>query len=214
MPCAVVTSRYFKLKTWSGFTVNLPYSRMVMTGGDQIKVPRHATAAELEIARQALEDSLNEVTARAYALAGTTERGGPTDETATRYGILLGAYCLATRLAQPAVPLLLKYRERKGKEEASRTDERQGIPSAKRMAGPLVWLHAASVGETIAIIALIERLVTQRPDLQILVTTGTLTRQKLRRRRFQGTGIHHYIPFEKPLFMGRFLDHWKPDLPY
>lgn len=212
LPCAVVTSRYFKLKTWSGFTVNLPYSRMVMTGGDQIKVPRHATAAELEIARQVLEDSLNEVTARAYKLAGTTESGGPTDETATRYGVLLGAYCLATRLAQPAVPLLLKYRERKGKEEASRTGERQGLPSATRMAGPLVWLHAASVGETIAIMPLIERLATQRPDLQLLLTTGTVTSAKLAQARLPGTAIHQYIPLDTPSFMRRFLDHWKPDV--
>ncbi|HDL16565.1 MAG TPA: DUF374 domain-containing protein, partial [Rhizobiales bacterium] len=50
IPCAVVTNRYFKLDTWSGFTVNLPFSRMVMTGGEQIRVPRHATSSELEAA--------------------------------------------------------------------------------------------------------------------------------------------------------------------
>jgi len=212
LPCAVVTKRYYKLKTWSGFTVNLPFSRMVMTGGGQIKVPRHATADELEAARQLLEESLNEVTARAYDLSGTTERGGPTDYTATEYGALLRAYCLGTRILQPAVPLLLKYRERKGKEETGRTGERQGIPSAPRKPGPLVWFHAASVGETIAILHLIERLATQRPDLQLLLTTGTVTSAKLALKRLPGGATHQYIPLDTPLFMQRFLDHWNPDV--
>jgi len=212
MPCAVVTNRYFKLKTWSGFTVNLPFSSIVMTGGEQIKVPRHATAAELEAARQVLEDSLNEVTARAYELSGTTERGGPTDSTATEYGAILRAYCLGTRLLQPAVPLLLKYRERKGKEETGRTGERQGIPSAIRKSGPLVWFHAASVGETISIMHLIERLATQRPDLQLLLTTGTVTSAELARTRLPDGAIHQYIPLDTPHFMRRFFDYWKPDV--
>ena len=210
LPCAVVTNRYFKLKTWSGFTVNLPFSSMVMAGGEQISVPRHATDGELEAARQALEDSLNEVTARAYELSGTTERGGPTDGKATEYGTMLRAYCLATGLLQPAAPLLLKYRERQGKEETGRTGERQGMPSAPREPGPLVWFHAASVGETIAILHLIERLAKQRPDLQLLLTTGTVTSAKLARTRLPKGAIHQYIPLDTPLFMRRFFDHWKP----
>ncbi len=212
LPCAVVTNRYYKLKTWSGFTVNLPYSKMVMTGGEQIRVPRHATAEELEIARQVLEDSLNEVTARAYDLSGTTERGGPTDSTAKEYGILLRTYSMGTRLLQPAVPLLLKYRERKGKEEPGRTGERQGKASAKRKRGQLIWFHAASVGETIAILHLIERLASRRPKVQLLLTTGTVTSAKLARTRLPKSAIHQYIPLDTPRFMQRFLDHWKPDV--
>ncbi|MFQ5627026.1 MAG: lysophospholipid acyltransferase family protein, partial [Methyloligellaceae bacterium] len=110
LPCAVVTNRYFKLNTWSGFTVNLPFSNMVIAGGEQIRVPRHATVAELEAARQALEDGLNEVTARAYKSSGTTERGGPTGKKANEYGTILRGYTLTTRLLQPTAPLLLKYR--------------------------------------------------------------------------------------------------------
>ena len=210
LPCAVATNRYFKLNSWSGFTVNLPFSSMVMAGGQQIRVARHANEAELETARQALEDSLNEVTARAYKSSGTTERGGPTGDRANQYGALLRGYTAITSLLQPAAPLLLKYRQRHGKEEAGRTAERMGIPGAARPDGQIVWFHAASVGETNAILHLIERLMQERPDLQVILTTGTVTSARLARARLARRAIHQYIPLDTPDFMARFLDHWKP----
>ncbi len=212
MPCAVVSSRYFKLNNWSGFTVNLPFSSMVIAGGEQIRVPRHATASELEAARKALEESLNEVTARAYKLSGTTERGGPAGETAREYGAMLRGYTLATRLLQPVAPLLLKYRQRHSKEEAGRTGERLGIPSIPRPEGPLVWFHAASVGETNAILHLIERLMQERPDLHVLLTTGTVTSARLARARLPDQAIHQYVALDTPDFMKRFYDHWRPGI--
>lgn len=212
MPCAVITNRYFKLGTWSGFTVNLPFSSMIIAGGEQIRVPRHATNSELEAARKALEESLNEVTARAYKLSGTTELGGPTGATAGEYGAMLRGYTLGTRLLQPVAPLLLKYRERHGKEETGRTDERLGIANVPRPEGELVWFHAASVGETNAILHLIERLMKQRPDLQILLTTGTVTSARLARARLPRRAIHQYVPLDAPDFMERFYDHWRPGI--
>ncbi len=211
LPCAVVTKHYLKLNTWSGFTLNLPFSKMVMACGEQIRVPRHASSEELEAARQLLEDSINEVTARAYRVAGTRERGIPSDKDPVAYGLMLRTYVAGTRLLQPTAPLLLKYRERQGKEEAGRTDERLGLPSAQRKPGFLVWLHAASVGEANAILHLIEKLMHQRPDLQVLLTTGTVTSAKLARARLPEKAIHQYVPLDTPDFMKRFFDHWQPD---
>lgn len=212
MPCAVVTKRYLKLNTWSGFTVNLPFSKMVLAGGEQIKVPRHADEAELEAARQLLEDSMNEVIARAYRVAGTRERGIASDGDPVGYGPVLRGYVRATRLLQRTAPLLLRYRERQGKEEAGRTGERLGLPSAPRLRGSLIWLHAASVGETVAILHLIEKLMSQRPDLQILLTTGTVTSARLARARLPDGAIHQYVPLDAPDFMLRFFEHWRPSI--
>ncbi len=210
LPCAVVTKHYLKLNTWSGFTVNLPFSKIVMAGGEQIKVPRHASNEEIETLRLLLEDSMNEVTARAYHVAGSSERGIPTEQNPVAYGPLLRTYVRGTRLLQPAAPLLLKYRERQGKEETGRTDERLGFHSAPRKSGSLIWLHAASVGETNAVLHLIERMIDQRPDLQILLTTGTVTSAKLARSRLPEGAIHQYVPLDTPDFIKRFFDHWKP----
>jgi 3-deoxy-D-manno-octulosonic-acid transferase len=212
MPCAVVTKRYLKLNTWSGFTVNLPFSHMVLAAGEPIAVSRHADEAELEAARQLLQEGMDEVIARAYRVAGTRERGIAGDGAPVAYGPVLRTYVRAMRLLQPTAPLLLKYRERQGKEEAGRTDERLGLPSAPRVPAPLVWLHAASVGEATAVLHLIEKLMARRPDLQILLTTGTVTSAKLARDRLPEGAIHQYIPLDTPDFMKRFFDHWRPSV--
>lgn len=70
VPCAMATSRAFSIRTWSAFTFNLPFSKLAIVVGDPIRVPRHAGSIELEKVRLAVERGLNEVTARAYALAG------------------------------------------------------------------------------------------------------------------------------------------------
>jgi 3-deoxy-D-manno-octulosonic-acid transferase len=210
LPIAVVTNRYFKLGTWSGFTLNLPFSNMVMASGEQIKVPRHVTNEELERYRKMLEDSLNEVTARAYRLSGTREREISNEDDPTGYGPVLRSYVRLTRLFQPAARLLLRLRERQGKEESGRISERLGIPSAPRPDGELVWLHAASVGETIAVLRLIESLIANSPELKVLLTTGTVTSAKLAAARLPKGTVHQYFPLDTPGFMARFFDHWRP----
>ncbi len=210
LPCAVVTKRYIKLNTWSGFTINLPFSKMVLAGGNQVRVPRHADAEELEAARQTLEDELNETTARAYRIAGTKERGISARGEPPAFGLKLRAYSWLTHMFQPAAPLLLRYRERQGKEEKSCIPERLGYASTKRPTGDLVWVHAASVGEATAVFHLIEKLKGERPDLNILLTTGTVTSANLARARLPDGVIHQYVPLDAPDFMRRFFDHWQP----
>ncbi|HRO01733.1 MAG TPA: glycosyltransferase N-terminal domain-containing protein, partial [Nitrobacter sp.] len=59
--------------------------------------------------------------------------------------------------AGPLTPLLLKRRLKQGKEDPARINERRGVARQPRPAGPLVWIHGASVGEVLAAAALIER---------------------------------------------------------
>ena len=70
VPFAVATSRYRSVNSWSRTTINLPFSRLGVVMGNPIYVPREARAAELEIYRKIVEAALNDVTAKAYALAG------------------------------------------------------------------------------------------------------------------------------------------------
>lgn len=69
LPIAVATSRHVDLSSWDRATINLPFSRMVVAAGDMIRIAPDADDAALEEARQAVEASMNETTARAYALA-------------------------------------------------------------------------------------------------------------------------------------------------
>ena len=70
VPFAVATSRYLSVNSWSRMTINLPFSKLGIVMGDPIHVPREAGPAELEVYRKRVEAALNEVTAKAYQLAG------------------------------------------------------------------------------------------------------------------------------------------------
>jgi len=118
-------------------------------------------------------------------------------------------------LTQPLAPLVevwLRRRRKQGKEDPLRLEERRGIPSIARPFGPLVWIHAASVGEATAMLALIERLLEERRTLEVLVTTGTVTSATLLDKRLPARARHQYVPVDLPRWIGRFLDHWRPDL--
>ena len=72
-PVAIATRRRFVLDNWDRTTINLPFGRGGGVAGAPIHVPLDADNQTLELARRAVEDSLNAVTARAYELAdGTT----------------------------------------------------------------------------------------------------------------------------------------------
>ena len=70
MPFAMVTSRYWRLKNWDRTTINLPFSRGALVGGEIIMVPPDATPEAMEALRVRLEASLNDATVRAYAQVG------------------------------------------------------------------------------------------------------------------------------------------------
>jgi 3-deoxy-D-manno-octulosonic-acid transferase len=118
-------------------------------------------------------------------------------------------------LTWPLAPLAVVYlaqRRRRGKEDPIRVRERQGLAGAARPPGPLLWMHAASVGEATAVLGLVERLLSLRPELAILVTTGTVTSARLLEQRLPARARHQFVPADVPRWVARFLDHWHPDL--
>ena len=122
------------------------------------------------------------------------------------------AYRAATAMLEPAAPLLLRRRARAGKEEAARLPERLGVASRPRPPGPLAWLHGASVGEGLSLLPLAQALNARRPDLRLLLTTGTPTSAAVLAARTQGRFLHQYAPVDGPRALRRFLRHWRPDL--
>jgi len=122
----------------------------------------------------------------------------------------LTGYRWAGLLVRPLVPLALARRARDGKEDAGRTSERYGEASVPRPAGPLVWIHAASVGETNAVMPLIHRLAAD--GFAILFTSTTITSAAVAARRLPAGAIHQFGPIDIAPYLQRFLAHWRPDL--
>lgn len=119
-------------------------------------------------------------------------------------------YRLLTRALEPLAPRLLDARAKKGKEDPARVDERLGLTRVPRPDGEVVWLHGVSVGETLSLLPVVERLRATRPDLTILVTSGTLTSAKLLARRLPEGVIHQFAPVDAPGAVDAFLTKWKP----
>ncbi len=123
---------------------------------------------------------------------------------------LLSAYRGATRVAGAFAPLFLAWRQRRGKEDRSRLPERLGVASFARPAGPLIWMHGASVGEGLALLPIVNRLVAR--GVHVLITSGTVSSARILADRLPSGATHQYIPFDSPAYVRRFFDHWRPNL--
>ena len=114
-------------------------------------------------------------------------------------------------LAAPALRQMLRHRAQRGKEWADRLPEREGIDSTPRPPGRLIWLHAASVGESVSILPVLPFL----REATVLLTTGTVTSAALLAERLPALGaepvLHRFVPLDVPGWAARFLDHWRPD---
>ena len=119
-----------------------------------------------------------------------------------------------TRLSAPALRVMLRRRVVRGKEIAERLPEREAIDPTPRPVGRLIWMHAASLGETISILPVLA-ILAEAPG-SVLLTTGTVTSQRLLAQRLPEMGlagrvIHRFVPLDVPGWAARFLDHWRPD---
>ena len=106
---------------------------------------------------------------------------------------------------------MLRGRAKRGKEDSSRLSERMGVPSHERPQGTLVWIHGASVGESLSALPLIAALL-EAPNRHVLVTTGTQASAQLMKERLPPRAVHQYVPIDSRLYVRRFLAHWRPDL--
>ncbi|MFY0594795.1 MAG: 3-deoxy-D-manno-octulosonic acid transferase [Cognatishimia sp.] len=125
---------------------------------------------------------------------------------------ILTAYLGLTHVLHPIYRYAVQRRRAAGKEHKTRFPERFGQTTIAKPAGQLIWIHAASVGETQSLLGLIPALLEERPDLSILLTSGTVTSARLMERDLPDRAIHQFAPIDTPKAIKRFLDHWQPDL--
>jgi 3-deoxy-D-manno-octulosonic-acid transferase len=126
--------------------------------------------------------------------------------------LALQVYRVMTALLAGFLPGILQRRAAKGKEDVARIPERLGTAPIERPSGALVWLHGASVGESMVALSVAEHMRAVRPDLHFLFTSGTKTSADLIAGRLSPTDRHRYVPVDIPAATSAFIDGWKPDI--
>ncbi|CAO4840226.1 MAG: 3-deoxy-D-manno-octulosonic acid transferase [Holosporales bacterium] len=119
-------------------------------------------------------------------------------------------YKVLSNFSAPIVRHLIKKRIKKGLEDPLRYKERYGIASQERPQTPVVWFHAASVGESLSLLPVIDLWKKNNPTDTILVTTVTKTSATILEKRLPIGAIHQYVPFDVYRWVANFLDYWQP----
>ena len=194
--CAVVpvgmACTSLRLPSWDGLAFPLPFGRGALILGEPLFQPG---APDLQTA-------LNTLSGRAESIQRHHQSG-----------VSEHLWRLTGTLLAPALTVMLRIRLQKGRELPDRLRERMGLGDTRRPAGRILWLHAASVGETLCALPLAEALLDARPELTLLFTTATVTGSEIVARHplFGKRIIHRFIPHDVPRWLRRFLNLWQPE---
>ncbi|MFT6346931.1 MAG: 3-deoxy-D-manno-octulosonic-acid transferase [Myxococcota bacterium] len=120
-------------------------------------------------------------------------------------------YQILSIILSPFATIYLTFRKFKKKEDPLRFPERFGYSKIKRPEGFLIWIHAASVGESKSALTLAKGLLDKNPQNKILITSGTITSAIQINKNLPKRTIHQFIPIDTFFAVRRFLKHWHPD---
>ena len=124
-------------------------------------------------------------------------------------------YSLAFYLLIPFVLVRLLYRSLRAPAYRRRWGERFGffrLSAGWNSEVETIWIHAVSVGETLATVPLIRMLQNSYPEIQLVVTTMTPTGSERVEALFGDDLFHVYIPYDLPGSMQRFITRVNPAL--
>ena len=119
--------------------------------------------------------------------------------------------CVAYALL-PLALLRLAWRASRMPEYGEHWLQRLGHYDAQPMSGPLIWIHAVSVGETRGAEPLVRALLDRYPNDRILLTCTTPTGRRAAGELFGDRVLRAYLPYDYPHAVARFLDHYRPRL--
>ena len=128
-----------------------------------------------------------------------------------RQPLLYRTYVALSMLMVPFVARATTRKLMRADVTAYRAHERLGHATENRAEGTLIWFHAASVGESLSVLALISRIGAVLPKAHFLITSGTATSATLIAQRMPPRCVHQFAPLDAPGPLKRFLKHWQPD---
>jgi 3-deoxy-D-manno-octulosonic-acid transferase len=126
--------------------------------------------------------------------------------------MIRGLYTLLLHLAMPYALARLWWRGRREPGYRRHVGERFGRYADSPPGGPLLWLHAVSVGEVRGAAPLVRALRSAYPRHAVLVTCTTAAGREAARQVFGETVRVAFFPYDLPWVVGRFLEHFRPQL--
>ena len=121
-------------------------------------------------------------------------------------------YTVVFYLCLPLVVIRLMWRARSAPAYAQRWSERFGFCSPRKDSRPAIWVHAVSVGESLAALPMIRQLQARYPDHQVMVTTTTPTGSERVVETLGDSVFHVYAPYDLPDCLNRFLRRTRPTI--
>ncbi len=120
-------------------------------------------------------------------------------------------YSLILYLITPLILFYFKKLSRKNPDYNLFLNERFSFNLINNSLKPIIWIHAASVGETRALSKLVELIEVNYPNYQILVTNMTPTGRKTVKDLFPNV-INHYVPIDLPHAVINFYKKFRPKI--
>jgi 3-deoxy-D-manno-octulosonic-acid transferase len=120
-------------------------------------------------------------------------------------------YNILANLAIVISPAIIVYRILRGKEDIKRVGEKFCIYSQKKT-NKKIWIHAASVGELMSIVPIINRLEKNKKIKNILLSTSTTSSAKIFKKLKLKKTLHVYFPLDNKFLVKRFINYWRPEL--
>ena len=130
---------------------------------------------------------------------------------------MLSIYRILTNLLYPLFIVLIYFRSILKKEDQIRYKEKvfsSAFDSNRNNERKLIWFHAASIGETLSILPLIEEINNLHKNIDFLITTVTLSSANLLKKKLDQYNCvkHRFFPLDTEYLSERFLNEWKPNL--
>jgi 3-deoxy-D-manno-octulosonic-acid transferase len=103
-----------------------------------------------------------------------------------------------------------------GKDKIKSVRNHFGVATQNRPEGKLIWIHAASIGESVAALTYIHHIKKQFPEINILLTTITISSAEILMSRIAKSRecFHQFMVADNPFWVKRFLDHWRPSVSF
>jgi 3-deoxy-D-manno-octulosonic-acid transferase len=123
---------------------------------------------------------------------------------------LFNLYSLLFYLALPFLILRLYYRSLKNSSYRKRIKERFALGLPKISSS--IWIHAVSVGESLAAISLVKKIKERNPGKNIVITTTTPTGSLCVQKKLGNEVLHFYTPYDCTVIVKRFLRFLNPEM--